>query len=321
VTICNDPFMKPLHCLPLVFCLACEPATGSGSAEPPTPSAPEQKAAPSPAPASSDPAPPLSLTPYPWHADPSIEALAATDSLRQRFAPPDGFTRVSLRASSFGQWLRHLPLAAPGTPVRSYTGARHLPADHPNIAAVTTLDVGSRDLQQCADAIMRLHAEWLWQGGQADQASYPSGAGPIPWKRYVSGGYPAPSGNTFVWKRRSSPRKNDHATYRKYADAVASWANTVALAQQTKVVQRADLRPGDFFVLAGNPGHSVLVLDVAENADGERIALLGQSFMPAQSFQILRPSPDGVWFSLEEDDGVKTPFWPRFPWTSVRRLD
>ena len=54
---------------------------------------------------------------------------------------------------------------------------------------------------------------------------------------------------------------------------------------------------------------------------GEKVALLGQSFMPAQSFQVLRPSRDRTWFSLADEDGVQTPFWRRFPWSSLRRLD
>jgi hypothetical protein len=307
----------------LLLFVGCDPAvarhhsTTRGSSSERAAPARSGDAAPSPAP--STPANPLTLEPYAWHADESIEALEATDTLHQRFAPPSVFRRITVAPKTFGAWLRNIPLAAPGTPVRSYTGALHLPADHPHIAAVTTLDIGKRDLQQCADAVMRLHAEWLWQAGRASEASYPSGAGPIPYRRFLSGGYPAPSGRTFVWKSRG-PRDKGHATYRKYLDAVFSWSNTVALEQKSKRVSRGELRAGDFFILAGNPGHSVLVLDVAEDARGRRVALLGQSFMPAQSFQILRPSREQVWFDLEDDDGVQTPFWSRFPWSSLRRL-
>lgn len=302
--------------------LACDPAaarhTTQGDAPRPVASSIQPPSSSVAVPSSPPPAP-LTVTAYPWHGDASITALAASDALGQRFSPPPGFTRAPVAEASFGAWLRALPLAAPGTPVRSYEGGVHLPADHRNIAAVTTLDVGTRDLQQCADAIMRLHAEWLWHRGRAAEASYPSGGGPIPWRRYLAGGYPALNGNSFVWKTRSA-RKDDHATYRAYLDVVFSWANTVALANKTKAVDRADARPGDFFVLAGSPGHAVLILDIAERADGRRVALLGQSFMPAQSFQVLRPSRSQTWFSLDDDEGVDTPFWPRFPWSSLRRL-
>jgi len=40
------------------------------------------------------------------------------------FAPPDGFLRPPVEAGSFAEWLRHLPLAPDGTPVRLYDGPR-----------------------------------------------------------------------------------------------------------------------------------------------------------------------------------------------------
>jgi hypothetical protein len=74
----------------------------------------------------------------------------------------------------------------------------------------------------------------------------------------------------------------------------------------------------------------VLVLDLATDPDGHRVALLGQGFMPAQSFQILHPGKQDPhvtmspgdhepWFRIVED-GLDTPFWPRFPWTTLHRF-
>ena len=70
-------------------------------------------------------------------------------------------------------------------------------------------------------------------------------------------------------------------------------------------------------------GHSVLVLDMARAPDGRRAVLLGQSYMPAQSYHVLRPAPQEAWFAVDPaSDGIQTPFWPvPFPWTSIRRLD
>ncbi len=247
-----------------------------------------------------EPAPP-DVRAYPWHGDDSIEALPAVDHLEDRFAPPPGFRRVSVAEDSFGAWLRRLPLAPADTPVHSYDGRVLLEPGHPHLAAVSTLDIGTRDLQQCADAIMRLHAEWLWSRDRAGEASYPTGARDIAWREYRS-------------------RTRDHASYRRYLDEVFSWANTVSLAHKTARVAREALRPGDFFVLPGHPGHAVLVLDVARDDGGQTVALIGQSYMPAQRFQVLRPARDGVWFALH-DGGVDTPFWRRFPWDALRRLD
>jgi len=267
-----------------------------------------------------EPRKPLADTsPYPWHADPTIDALAAVGTLESRFAPPAGFERMGVARDSFGGWLRTLPLAAAHQPVRANDGRVLIRANHRYLAAVSTLDIGKRDLQQCADAIMRLHAEWLWSRGRAAEASYPTGATPIPWTRYLRGEIPHPVGRTFRWRARK-PQANDHGSYRRYLDVVFSWANTGSLALRSAKPARADVRPGDFFVLAGSPGHAVLLLDVARHPDGRVVALIGQSFMPAQSFQVLRPGTAATWFALH-DDGVDTPYWERFPWSSLRRLD
>jgi hypothetical protein len=248
--------------------------------------------------------------------------LPAADHLQARIAAPPGFERVPLGAGSFGAWLRRLPLAAATEPVRTYRGGVLHESDHAGVAAVATLDVGTADLQQCADAVMRLHAEWSWQRGRRDM-SYRAAAGtPLPYARWAAGERVVLQGNSLRWEPSGRP-SSDHPSFRKYMDAVFSWANTVSLERQAAEVPLDDLRPGDFFILPGNPGHTVLVLDLAKDPEGHRIILLGQSYMPAQSFHVLRPSPGRVWFDVEPAaEGVKTPFWPApFPWSSLRRLD
>lgn len=264
--------------------------------------------------------PSLALDDYPWHADDSVEALEAVDHLEDRFAPPAGFTRVAVAPDGFGAWLRRLPLAAEGTPVLAYDGRTILPRDHRHLAAVSTLDVGPRDLQQCADAVMRLFGEWRWSQGQARTVSFQSGFGAIAWTRFLGGEIPHYDGDRVHWVPARRRATEDHASFRRYMDVVFTWANTGSLASQASTPTRDELRPGDFFILPGNPGHTVLVLDLARDDAGRRVALIGQSFMPAQRFQVLRPSPDRAWFPIDED-GVDTPFWRPFPWSSLRRLD
>jgi len=270
---------------------------------------------------------------YPWLAggDSAAEALA------ERFAPPPGFVRVDLAPETFGAWLRDLPLAPPGTPVRSFRGAVILPGDHPNLAAVVALDVGDADLQQCADSVIRLHAEWLFALGRRD-ASYRAASGaPMPFARWARGErmvpQPAP-GLGFTWSATGRPDAG-HASYRRWLDAVFTWANTGSLAREAEPVAGADLRPGDFVVQPGAPGHAVLVLDLALAPGGRRALLLGQGFMPAQSFHVLRPAgpgepsgprlrrrePPGAWFVVGPGAlGLDTPFWAPFPWKTLHRF-
>ncbi len=254
------------------------------------------------------------LARYPW-----LSKEARVRSLEATFAPPPGYTRVAVEPGSFGAWLRGLPLRPSGTPVRDFRGGQVLAADDLRLAAVAELDVGTANLQQCADSIIRLHAEWLWVQGQKDRIAYRFTSGDLAsWPRYAAGERAKISGSKVKWVR-SSAADSSRSSFRAYLELVFTYAGTLSLQAEKQRPSRESVRPGDFFVLGGSPGHAVLVLDVAEDAAGQRVALLGQGFIPAQDFQVLSPGQDGPWFSLQADE-VATPFWKPFPWSSLRRL-
>ena len=251
---------------------------------------------------------------YPW-----LSAERPIRTLGEALAPPPGYTRVEVEEDSFGAWLRGLPLRAAGTPVRDFRGERLRAGDDAFVAAVAELDVGSANLQQCADSIIRLHAEWQWARGQQERITYRFTSGHrAEWKRYAAGERARVSGSRVTWVKKGKVDGSREA-FRAYLDLVFTYAGTMSLAAEAKRPGRDEVRPGDFFVLGGSPGHAVLVLDVARNAEGERVALLGQGFIPAQDFHVLSPSEEGPWFSLEGEE-VATPFWKPFPWTALRRL-
>ena len=266
-----------------------------------------------------------SFAAYPWLAGGAEGMPAPVDTLEQRIPAPEGFSRVPLAPGGFGAFLRGLPLAAKGTPVVSNRGAEVRATGHPNIAAVVAIDVGKGDLQQCADAVIRLHAEWRWGRGHRDQAYRSASGATLAFGRYAAGERVRVEGNRISLVPSARPAEATHALFRSWLDEVFGWTNTGALARDGERVGIEDLRPGDFFVLTGVPyGHTVLVLDMARDASGRRALLLGQSFVPAQSVQVLRPGrpgPGSAWFSLDEEARVlRTPFWEPFPFDSLRRL-
>ncbi|MGE0326635.1 MAG: DUF4846 domain-containing protein [Polyangiaceae bacterium] len=268
------------------------------------------------APPASKPEP--DLTPYPWMAE--HPELTVYDDLSVRVKAPPGMTRVNLEPGSFGSWLRHLPMLPYGTPVRSYAGGRLRDGESDIVTGVVALDIGDADLQQCADAVMRLHGEWRWSQGGKDQSYRAASGTPLDYRRWAQGQRIVAKGASISWAA-TGKAKDDHPSFRKFMDAVFAWSNTVALSRMGRHVEYSALRPGDFLVEAGNPGHTVLVLDLVRGADGSQRVLLGQSYMPAQNFHVLK-SPDGPWFKVSADAGVKTPFWPRaFTWEQLRRLD
>ncbi|MBX3215937.1 MAG: hypothetical protein KF850_28110 [Labilithrix sp.] len=257
---------------------------------------------------------------YPW----GPTASAPADRLDGRFrAPPPGFARVSVTPGSFAEFLRTLPLQPAGSPVVDFRGQPlYESGRHPNIVAVADIDVGKKDLQHCADAIIRLHAEWRYGRGERD-ISYRAVSGqPLSYRGYVAGDRAFVDGNKIVLKRAASPKTDDHALFRVWLDDVFSWAGTASLERDGKKVGgAAAMVAGDFFVMSGTPfGHAVLVLDVARDERGRAALLLGQSYMPAQSFQVLAQGGSS-WFIVEPGAAaVETPFWKPFPMTSLKRL-
>ena len=66
------------------------------------------------------------------------------------------------------------------------------------------------------------------------------------------------------------------------------------------------------FIQGGFPGHAMLVADVARNAQGKRVFLLIQSYMPAQNMHVVNnPSDDKLspWYSATDAGKLVTPEW------------
>jgi uncharacterized protein DUF4846 len=234
---------------------------------------------------------------YPWHAD----GIAVQDTLAQRIAVPEGFERVPAQDGSFAAFLRGLPMKPVGAPVLTYTGKPKWRQDvH---VAVIDIDVGNRDLQQCADAIMRLRGEWLYGAGRKTDIAF----------------------NDTDGKRRAFSRQSrqDYPAFRKYMDLVFAYAGTYSLERELKPVAIADIAIGDVFIKGGFPGHAVLVADMAVNkSTGETRFLLIQSYMPAQEMHVLKApksADGGPWYSISDiGDQLVTPEWV-FARTALRR--
>lgn len=243
-------------------------------------------------------------------------AASSTRSLEDSFPPPPGFSRVPAQPGSFAAWLRRLPLRPPGTPVRAFDGSLILAGDDPRLSAVVAIDTGHQDLQQCADSILRLHAEWSWSTGRAATLGYRFTSGHLSrWRDWADGLRPRVEGSA-VRFRPEAPRDASRASFRAWLDSVFTYAGTLSLERDLLKPRPGELQPGDLFVAGGSPGHAVVLLDIAARPDGARVALVGQGFTPAQDLHVLR-SPEGPWFPLLEG-GVQTPFWAPFPANSAR---
>ncbi len=247
---------------------------------------------------------------------------SGAESLVSRFAEPAGYRRVFSPAGSFGHWLRNSPLK-PGNPsVFLYDGTlKQYQYGH---AAVVDIDVGDKDLQQCADAIIRLRAEYFYSRGSNDSILFRITNGDmIKYRKWINGYRPRVINDRVNWQKQTAT-DSSYSNFRKYLDFIFNYAGTFSLQQQMKPVDDINgMQIGDIFIQGGFPGHAVLIMDIAENlTTGEKIFLLGQSYMPAQDFHILKNLNDPVlspWYRVSSDSILYTPEWT-FTYRDLRRF-
>jgi len=243
---------------------------------------------------------------YPWCVD-----YDTSQTLEKRINPPEGFTRVAADSGSFAAWLRGLPMHGRFALVQYYNG---VPKWNQGVAhAVIDVDVGDRDLQQCADAVIRLRSEFLHCSKRYDDIRFNFTSGDTAaWRDWIKGMRPSVSGHKVTWSKRAAV-DSSYRSFKKYLEIVFSYAGSASLSKElTKVSDVSKMQTGDVFIQGGFPGHAVIVIDMVENSRGERLFLLAQSYMPAQDIHVLRnPNESGLspWYNLKFDGELKTPEW------------
>lgn len=196
--------------------------------------------------------------------------------------PREGFRRIKVPKGSFADFLRNYKLKDDwnlyyynGKEVENQFGGY----------AVLDMDIGTRDLLQCADAIMLLRAEYLYSQKRYKEIHFNALSGKrMNYTDYVGDDY-------------------SYAKFRKYMDYVFAYANTASLEKELKPRKIEDIRIGDVFVTSGNPGHAMIVVDMAVDMDGNRSLLFAQGMMPAQSVHVvtnLEHKEDTPWYMIDE---------------------
>ncbi len=231
--------------------------------------------------------------------------------ISERFLLPDGFTRMVQKPGSFGEFLQNTKLKPHGSVVHLYNGAEK---SVKVAAAVLNYDVGTKDLQQCADAVMRLRAEYLYQAKQYDALHFNFTSGfNAAYAKWRSGNRIAVKGNSVSWFA-TTKESTSYQSFREYLNMVFMYAGTASLAKELKPVPLSQMQVGDVFILGGSPGHAVTVVDMAVNPKtNKKLFMIAQSYMPAQDIHILinkNKSSISPWYELDDKaELIETPEW------------
>lgn len=230
---------------------------------------------------------------------------------QSRINTPESYSRIEAESGSFLEFVRNLELKEDGSPVLLYDGneKRNQLAQ----VVVYAFDIGSSDLQQCADSIIRVYSEYYWEKEAYENIEFHLTNGFL--MDYISwrdGKRIQIDGNNVSWVNSAS-YDDSYENFRNYLTHVMMYAGTLSLEKESTIIEIDDLKVGDMIITGGSPGHCVLLVDEAQNEEGDSCYLLAQGYMPAQDFHILRnpKKADCPWY-FEEDlkESIQTPEYP-----------
>jgi hypothetical protein len=220
-------------------------------------------------------------------ASTEIDTLPVTQISKVGDIPlPQGFILLASEENSFARYLEAIPIKDNST-VYLYNGDAK--ANQNAQYAVLDISVGEKDLQQCADAVMRLRAEYLFAQQKFSEIVFMDNAG----KKYLF----------------TAPFTRNH--FDEYLQQVFGMCGSASLEKQ--LIPKTDfaaIEAGDVIIKGGFPGHAVIVLAAAQNAMGEKAYLLAQSYMPAQNIHVLRNpmlTQNSPWYFVNDNNAVETP--------------
>jgi hypothetical protein len=194
-------------------------------------------------------------------------------------AVPRGFATIEYPASSYSRWLAARPLKTNAV-ILAHDG-RTIAAGADRVYAVLDLPLlFTGDLEQCADYAMRLWAEYHKDRNKLD-------------KLYL-----------FDYNGRRQYFSNSGLSYRKFLHRAFANSNSYSLKRGCAAVDTSAIVPGDMVVQneRGGVGHVSVVMSACRDSIGQKLYLIGFSYMPAQEFHLERAS-EGYgregWFTLE----------------------
>ncbi|WP_282041092.1 DUF4846 domain-containing protein [Winogradskyella flava] len=231
-------------------------------------------------------------------------SLIHKDSLTisTRVDVPNDYERVDYPKGSFEDYLRHYKLKPFGSKIINYDYSEYFwQGGH---IGILEIPVPKNGLQQCADALIRIRSEYLWNNDRKDEIGFKFTSGHYcSWNKYAEGYRPKIIGNKVSFHKTADLDTSKENFYR-YLNLIYMYSGTLSLYNELEPVKAKDLKIGDMLIKGGSPGHIVMLCDEAVNDKGEKLFLLFQGNTPAQSVHLVKNLEDASispWYKLQDD--------------------
>lgn len=185
-------------------------------------------------------------------------------------------------AQSYENYIKYFPRKS-STVVRDYNG--NIIKTH----SLGVLDVRINSVQQCADAAIRLRAEYFYSKKEYNKINFKLTNGlEVPFVKWANG-YRLKSttkDTKLVYGIGPSERNNySRKNFESYLKAVMTYAGSASLYRDLKSANRLP-KIGDLLIIPGYPGHVVIIID-KKTIKGINYYLFANSWMPAQDIEII----------------------------------
>lgn len=230
-------------------------------------------------------------------------------TVKERVKIPEGFTRVTYPEHSFQEYIRNYKLKSFDAKVINYDGSLYF--NQIGHFGVLEIPVPKNGLQQCADALIRIRSEYLWDNNQKNKIGFNFTSGDYcSWTKYAQGYRPKINGNKVSFSK-TAKTDNSKANFYNYLNLIYTYSGTLSLYHELpKITSTKNLKIGDMLIIGGSPGHVVMIADEIVNDKGEKRFILLQGNTPAQSIHLLKNINDkniSPWYKLPTHSEIDVP--------------
>ena len=186
--------------------------------------------------------------------------------------------------SDWELFIKHFPRKK-STVARDYAG--NVIKEH----SLGVLDTRVTSVQQCADAAIRLRAEFFFSRKEYNKIKFKLTSGlEVPFSKWALGYRVKVNGNQAVLVKAQSTNDYSRNNFEEYLKVVMNYAGSASLSRDLPHGNYPKI--GDLLVLGGYPGHVVIIID-KKTKNGIDYYLFANSWIPAQDIEIVTGASTG----------------------------